>query len=363
MYNIKYENYKECLIEIDKKDYDNVVDNKTIYEIKIVDSKGINKIKKIISLYKYIIIFVLLSFSAIYFLSHLIFDIDIITNDKRMKNDILLFLKSNGISKYHFKKNYRDIQKIKDRLLNNYKNKIDWIEIENIGSKYIVRFEPRISNETENKENYQNIIAKKDAVIYSIDVSAGEIKKKKFDYVKKGDVIVSGYIYLNEEIKDTKSSTGKVYGEVWYKVTVKELLNKKITNKTGNSKSFLNITFLNKEINLLNFEKYKNSISKKKMLVKNNLLPISLNIKKEEELNIKVINKTVKEATKNAIKSAKEKIKNNLKDGEYIKDYKVLNRKKNKNDVEVEIFFSVIENITEYQQIQKYEKENEKINE
>ena len=45
-----------------------------------------------------------------------------------------------------------------------------------------------------------------------MDVSSGQIVKNVNSYVKKGEVIVSGYITLNDSIKNNVSSNGIIYG-------------------------------------------------------------------------------------------------------------------------------------------------------
>ena len=159
-----------------------------------------------------------------------------------------LQLKNNGINLYKFKKSYIEINKIKKNILSKYINEIEWIEIENIGTKYIIRYEPRIINEKKDNNTLRNIIAKKSAVIKDMYISSGEVVKSKNTYVKKGDVIVSGYISLNDNIKDTISSEGKVYGECWYNVTVTYPYRYYEEIVTGNSKKIFVIKFLNKEI-------------------------------------------------------------------------------------------------------------------
>ena len=356
---IEYINLKEVKIEIYKKDYDKVLENKTIYEVEIEGYDGIIKAKKILLGYKFILFFIFFCFFIIYFLSNLIFRIDIISNDEKMKEKLKEELKNSGISLYHFKKNYQTLEKIKSDILDKYKNEIDWIEIETEGSRYIVRFEPRIITNLDKNIKYQNIVAKKNALIYSLDVSSGQIIKNRFDYVKKGDVIVSGYIYLNEEIKNTVKATGKVYGEVWYRVTVKETLNKVVKNKTGNSKNTFIFKFLNKDYQMFNFNKYKNYKKKNIFVLKNKLLPISFGFEKQEQLDVKVENKTYKEALDNAIKSAKSKLMKGFDENEFIKDYKILNRTTKKDCLEVEMFFSVVEDISEYKEIEEYKLEEE----
>ena len=83
--NINYINKNAVKIEVYKKDYEKIIKNKTIYDINIISYLGLTKIKKDIVNYKYILVFITISFMTIYFLSNLIFQIDIITNDNKMK--------------------------------------------------------------------------------------------------------------------------------------------------------------------------------------------------------------------------------------------------------------------------------------
>ena len=127
----------EVIITILYDDYEVLLSNKTIYEVEIVSYLGLIKTKKVIKVYKYILIFILSSFLIIYLLSNLIFRVDIITNDNKMKDKLNKYLITRGISKYHLKKNYNELKSIKEDILAKYKDEIDWIEIESIGSKYI----------------------------------------------------------------------------------------------------------------------------------------------------------------------------------------------------------------------------------
>lgn len=360
---IDYTSIKEARIEIYKYDYDKVIENKTIYEVEIEAYDGMIKARKILLGYKYILTFIIISLLIIYFLSNLIFRIDIITNDETMKAKIQEYLKENGVSLYHVKKNYSDIQKIKEGILNKYKNEIDWIEIEAYGSKYIVRYEPRVKTEIAKDNKYQNIVASHNAIIYSMDVSNGQIIRNRFDYVKKGDVIVSGYIYLNDQIKNTVKAIGTVYGETWYKVKVNYPINYENKTKTGKSKNVVTITFLNNEIQLFNFDKYKNYDKQSKVLFKNNILPISINYQKQEEIKLEKENNSYKEAVNKAVEYAKEDLSKNFDENSYIKDYKILSEQQLDNFVSVELFVSVIEIISEYQEIDKFEDSQEPINE
>lgn len=356
--NINYINKNAVKIEVYKKDYEKIIKNKTIYDINIISYLGLTKIKKDIVNYKYILFFITISFMTIYFLSNLIFQIDIITNDNKMKKKINDYLYQNDIRMFHFKKSYQKLKKIKEGILHKYKNEIDWIEIESVGSKYIIRFEPRLESHLKKEVKYQSIIAKKNAIIYKMNVKNGQIVKNRFDYVKKGDVIVSGYIYLNDKITNTVEAMGDIYGETWYKVKCRYPLKYKNIIKTNKSKKVFTINFLNKEIELFNFNKYKNYEKKNNTLLKNYLLPIAINYQTQHEVILDYENNSYDEALKKAIKTAFDKISKKFTKDEYIKNVKILKTSKEKNYVNLELFISTFEIISSPRKIDYYEPNN-----
>lgn len=356
--NINYINKNAVKIEVYKKDYEKIIKNKTIYDINIISYLGLTKIKKDIVNYKYILFFITISFMTIYFLSNLIFQIDIITNDNKMKKKINDYLYQNDIRMFHFKKSYQKLKKIKEGILHKYKNEIDWIEIESVGSKYIIRFEPRLESHLKKEVKYQSIIAKKNAIIYKMNVKNGQIVKNRFDYVKKGDVIVSGYIYLNDKITNTVEAMGDIYGETWYKVKCRYPLKYKNIIKTNKSKKVFTINFLNKEIELFNFNKYKNYEKKNNTLLKNYLLPIAINYQSQHEVILDYENNSYDEALKKAIKTALDKISKKFTKDEYIKNVKILKTSKEKNYVNLELFISTFEIISSPRKIDYYEPNN-----
>ncbi len=346
--NIKYKK-DYILITIYKDDYDNLLKLKTIYDIDIVEYKGLIKIKKSIINNYILLLFCIISITLIYILSNIIFSIDVITNDSKMKLLLISELKKYNIKKYSFKKNYKYKEFVKSKIINKYRDTIEWIEIENIGTKYIIKYEPRIKSNIENNNEARNIIAKKDAVITKIMVRDGEIIKSVNTYVKKGEVIVQGKIFLNESLKEIISATGTIYGEVWYKVSIKYPLKYYENIETGKKNNILSIVFLNKRYNINS--KYKTSNIKDNIIMKNNIFPIYISLSKEYEVNIIDESNNSKEAIDKAISKSIDKINSNLSSDEYIENYKVLSKNIYKDYVELDIFFTVIENITEYEKI------------
>ena len=355
IYNVSHD---EINIKIYKKDYDKIISLNTVYEINILNYSGMVKVKNDILNNKYMIILILISLIIMYTLTNMIFSITIMTNDSKMAKTLLNDLKEFGIDKYKFKKNYKKIEQIKKQILTMHKDSLEWIEIESSGTKYIIRYEPRIINDTDENKEFRHIIASKDAIIKNFDVSKGQIVKEINSYVKKGDIIVSGYIYLNENIKDTVSSTGKVYGETWYNVKITYPYKYHEEYTTSKTKRVLVIKFLNKKIELFNFNKFKNKKVEDKVIVKNNILPISFINEFQRESVVIDESYNEEELIDVMINYSKDKLQKNLNDDEYIKDYKILNKSKNTDTLTLNIFFTVIENITEYKTIDEYKEES-----
>lgn len=354
----EYINKEQAILTIYYKDYEKVNEIKTIYNIEKIDSSGIIKIKKKININKYLILGIILGYILLRFLSNIIFSVEIIYNDQEIRNFLKNELKQYGIKEKSIKKNYKQIETIKEEILNKYKDKIEWLEIETKGTKYIVRVELRKINEKEEQLENRNIVAKKDAIIKEIKATSGQIVKEINNYVKKGDIIISGDIYAEDLLKDTKIAEGTVFGETWYEISVTYPFAYSETKETNNKKTVYTLKLFNKNIELFNFKPYKNKKIEETILLKNNVFPISLvrQIQTEQEVIDQIL--TTDEALNKALEKAYEKINSNLKEGEYIINYKILNTNIKESELELNIFFSVYENITDYQTIVK-----EKLNE
>ena len=347
LYRIEHLKYNEVNITLNKNDYNKIKKLKTSYEIKIIKLYGINKIEYNFKKYKYLLYALLISFLFIIFLSNIIFKVEVIHSDKKVRELIIEELQNNDIKPLSFTKNYAYIQKVKNSILKKHKDKIEWLEIERQGTKYIVKVENRKMNPEKENITPRNIVAKKDALILSIEATSGEIIKKEGSYVHKGDVLISGNIYLNEKLKDQKMAKGKVYGEVWYTVEVEyplKYFEKKVLAKEKNIYYFQFNTF---KFNLNHIKNYNVKVKNEK-IIGHKILPISLN--KTTYKKVKYIKQTLtkKQALKKAISYAEEKMKSNLNENEYIIAIKELKVEENNSRIIVDVFFTICEDISEF---------------
>ena len=292
------------------------------------------------------------------FLSNIVFDIDIEHSKSEIRELILNDLKEFGIEKYHFKVSYDEKEKIIKKILKKETERIEWLEIDSVGTKYVVKVEERIKNEPIVDNKTQHIVAKKDAMILEIYAESGEIKVKKNDYVEKGDVLISGFITKDEEIKKKTKALGTVYGEVWYQVEINLPKVYKEIKYTNKKKRKVEVKFLNHNFLLFDINPYKTYDTEGVTLLSNRILPISINYSTIKETKETVKRYTGKVGEEAAINLAEEKLKKKLSVNDTIISKKILKKKEKDSKIIIDIFFKVKEDITDTENIDDINIEN-----
>ena len=345
--NLNIIKHNELNIIIDYKDYNLLSKYSKTYKITIIKKYGKLRLFDILKNNIVIILCLILSIIFLYYLSNITFSVDVIYNDHEMVNLIKKELAKYGIKKYKRKKSYNYLDKVKEKILDDNKDTLEWLEIEESGTKYIVRLVERKKETKQNEYQYQSIVASKDATITSIKAYSGEKVKQVNEYVKKGNVIISGILTKPDGTNIYTKAKGTVLGEVWYKVSVEYPLYYKEERVTGKNKSVISIYFLNKEIPIFPYKKYKQFKRQSKTLIENNIIPFKIAKEKLYEVIIKEDIYTNEEAIQKAIEEAKLKIKENNKNIMDIKNVQILNKENLNSKIKINLFVSVIEDITE----------------
>ena len=348
--SLKYQDSNQANIIIYKKDYEKILKIKSIYEITELDVFGLIKIKRKIKFSKHLIIITIFFFIIFLIFTNVIFKVEVIHSNKKIRNLLLKELKQEGIKKYSFKKSYKEISKIKEKILNKYPDDIEWLEIENSGTKYTVKVEEREIIKKEENNTPRNIIAKKDGVLKKVIAEKGDIVKDMNDYVKKGDLIVNGELIFNEKVTGKVKATGKAYAEVWYVTKTEYPFAAYIETETKNKKNIYAIKFLNHTFEL-SLNKFKTKKIKEEDIVKHPLIPIKIVKQKQTETKVTDILLTPEQAISKAKEKATNDIEKNLSKDEYIIRSKYLKSTVKESIVEVEMFFAVYEDITDYSEI------------
>ena len=331
---------KYIYLKINNEDFSKLKKRLITTNFCYVSDSGIYHLKNIITPLKILIIILFLL--LVNFFSQIIVSVKVIHSNKEIRELVKSTLDDYGIKPLSFRKDFEEIETIKKEVINTYKDKLEWLEIERIGMKYIVRIEERIINNINNEADYCHVIAKKSGIISSIVSTKGEIIVNKGAYVNEGDRLISGEINFNEENKNNVCAEGIVMAEVWYTTNIHLPIKYQESKRTGKMRYNL----------LLKTDKRKYKIFKSRL--KNydteeiKLFTIfNFTFYKLKEYETKITEKkyTLDKGLKQALILADDKIKKQLKSNEIIKTQKVLKKNINNSTIDVELFYAVIENI------------------
>ena len=343
---------KYVLIVVDEDGYAQIKKVKTSYKIEVVDSFGKAKIIDIIKKYRFFLIFLFVGILIIKLLSSIVFDIDIEHSKSDIREIVLNDLNEYGIAKYHFKVSYKKKEEIIRKILKKETERIEWLEIDSVGTKYVVKVEERVKNNTVKSTTPQNIIAKKDAMVLLIHAENGEVKAKKYQYVKKGDVLISGFISKDDKIVKKERAEGYVFGEVWYQVQIELPKVYKEELKTGKKKNRLELYFFDKNIFLFNLKRYKNYKISRHKLIENKIFPVGLSYSTIYETKKIEKDYSNNSGLKEVIDLAEERLLQKLGSKDEIISKNVLKKSDKNSKIVIDIFFKVKEDITDTENIE-----------
>ena len=349
--------YNELILIIDNKDYSSLKKYSKTYKITIIEKYGKLKLFDIIKKNIIILGSIIIAIFFLYFLSNIIFSIDIIHNNEEVKNKIEKELSKEGIQKYKFKKDYQYLNQVKEKILKSNQDTLEWLEIIEDGTKYIVKLVERKKEIKTEEYTYQSITAKKDAIITNIKATSGEKVKSINQYAKKDEVIISGIIQKPDESYIYTKAQGKIYGEVWYKVTTEYPFLYQEEKVTGKNKNVLTLYFLNKKIPLFPYKKYKQFKTKQNIILENNLIPIKIFKENLYEVIVKEEIYTEESAIQKAIELSKNKLLQSNASIIEIKNTEILKKQNQNSKIKLELFISVIEDITKIIEIKEENQE------
>ena len=203
---------------------------------------------------------VFLCFVLLYIMSLFIWDIGIQGEYTNTKENIIKYLKSEGVYSGALKKNI-DCQEIEEKIRKEYED-IGWVSAEIRGTRLLLKItETNLEEKGSKKEKPHHIIATKDGIITSIVTRKGTPKVKIGDIVKKGDIIVSGVLDIildNTEIinKEIVASDADIRMKTIYQYKDSLPLNYIKKEYTGNIKKGYGIGTSNRKIILYKPLKY-----------------------------------------------------------------------------------------------------------
>ena len=354
---VKLLSQKEVRLILGEKELKKLLKLKTVNKIEVIKSYGKLRIKQLFFQNRLLLFTLVGGYFFLLILARLIFSIDIIHDNKEIRKLINEELKSNNLEKFKFKPSYKKLDKIKKGILNNHRDKIEWLEIIEVGTKYIIRVEERKIIKSKEEVIFQDIIAAKEGIIIKIEADKGMIVKKNNDYVKKGDIIISGKITNNDNLANMVKANGKVLAEVWYNVRVELPLVRKEIKETNNIKDVYQFQILSFKLPLFDFNPFKDKKVTSKVIASHPLLPIKLIKAHQQELYITDYLYTESEALIKATDIAIKKMTDKLKRDDYLISYQLLKYYLEDKKIFLDVFFKVGENIGIPQTLSFFESE------
>lgn len=351
VYEVKYEN-KIIYLKIDVNDWEKIDKYLVSYRFKIVSFTGLKKVIDTFKREKIYVIALIIGLMLLFVCKNLIVEVNVIHENKEIREIIADELKEYGIKILRFKKSYKELNKIREKILDKYPDRLDWMEFDVNGMVVNVRVEERIITDTSKDDKVCDLVATKDGVVNDIVVLDGEAKVMINDYVRKGDLLVSGTIKHNEEAKRYTCARGEVYATTWYTAQVSMPFEYEELEKTGKKK--YNLVWENdgnkKEILRSRFENYESEL-------KNifHIFDFYLYLDKEYEVRKTVKKYSEEEVLEAGINKALDSIKKKLGKNDEIIDKKVLKKVKNDSTMDIDVFIIVKELISTEKEIKDFE--------
>ena len=342
--------------------YDDYLYIRRRYKCHIVKYYGKKNIVNIYENNKYVLLSLIISFMLLFLLCNTIFDIKINSDNKDIINIINNSLSDNGSGVYKRKVPCDKLNSIKNKILEDNKDTLEWIEIREKGCIYYIDVTPRVkSNNNVDNALPSDIVAEKDGVIKHIVVHRGSKVIDNGDYVKKGDILISGNIIKNENVIDKVHSEGIIYAETWKTVNI-SIPFKRIDYVYKKTINHYYLDIFGHKFTISGKYDSDNTINKKSIVLDKPYLFFKLykEEKKIYDYNEVILNK--EEAYKEALNRSIDVINKKLSSDEYIISKKVLKKEVKRSKINLEVFFKVYEKIGVTSEIQDIGEENGEYN-
>lgn len=350
LWNLKRKKSSFLYANIGMRDFKKIkkIAKTTKCRVKIEAKKGMPFLMHRYKKRKLFVVFLIVLILFIIGISRFIWNIEVIGNQTIQTSEIIQSLNENGLKQGMLK------QKVDTKNIINsirlQRDDIAWIGIKLHGTNAIIEIveadkKPEIVDETD----YCNIVSQKEGIITKINAQNGTALVKEGDVIKKGTILIGGWLEGKYTGTRYVHSKGEVEAKVWYSKKEKMALNQVIEEKTGKEKTTYGIQINNLKINLPkgvpNFEKYDTINENKKLkLFSNFYFPIEFCKTTYQELEKKEITYTVEEAKKILTEKLQEELKTQVENTQNIVNTQV-NVKQEQEEIEVEVIYEVLEPI------------------
>ncbi|WP_017472610.1 sporulation protein YqfD [Amphibacillus jilinensis] len=362
-WSIKKISNTECLGDINLSDLKRVrqLRRKTRYKLSFVSKKGLPFLFSQLQKMKILVLSFWVAFLIFIYLSQSIWMINIDGIPVETEKQLRQSLDEYGVKKGRLKLFIEDSSAIQQRLLADYPNLL-WVGIKQDGIIYKLDVVPKRQVDEEELINREHLYAKKDGVISEMFVAKGRPLVEINDYVKKGQLLVTGELNQkdekDEDEKDEKDEGSKelstveaeIYATTWYESKLNIPLVGQYQTETGNQSKKYSLQigrfqlpfwgFWSNDFDLQQVETtlYKPSIGSWQ-------LPIAFSVDQHREMLNTEVNRTEEEAIEVGMVQARENLLNELGASAEIINEKILHQSIENGKVNLHVYFTVKEDI------------------
>ncbi|WP_117169187.1 sporulation protein YqfD [Paraliobacillus sediminis] len=341
---------------------------KTRYKVQFIKKTGLPFTWKKLKNRKALLFGLILSILFVFFLSNMVWKIEIEGVRPEIEKQIRTSLRSNGVYPGVLKFSVDSPSKLQRLVLDNNPELL-WVGVKEKGTTYTLEGVEKTTVSEQEVKSPSNIVANKNGVIVDMYVSKGKPLVKINDFVEKGDILVAGDLTTLDAVDEEKegeesdkegkyriAAEAEVYANTWYESTITvpmdvtyQSITGEVNNKYylgGNNKKLPIWGFFQKEYQNSQVEEQQNSIYFFQWE-----LPIYLYKKEVYQVEEVVEKRSVKQARELGIRQAKIDLQETVGQAAEITTEKILHEASENGKVKLELYFTVKENIAKIQDL------------
>ncbi|WP_176759228.1 sporulation protein YqfD [Pelagirhabdus alkalitolerans] len=335
---------------------------KTKLKLTFIDKKGFHFFKNSLIKKSSLVVVCVLAFLFFLYLTQAIWLIEIESDQDQLNYHIKQHLKDHGIKEGVLSWWIDSPSTVQSRLLDAFPE-ILWVGIKQSGITYQLEVIPKqIEKEIEDDKPF-NLYAQKDGVIKRAHVRKGRLVVGQHEYVKKGQLLVTGQLNPNAEENDEENEDevenekltwvevdAEIIAETWYRSTVEVPLSVKQDLETGRVYQKHNVKMYNINIPLwgLNndpFDDYHIEKKETRWRLGPIKLPVVFSSSRYKETIQHDEERSVEEAVEIGVRQARESLKHQIDPSSSILNEKILHQQVDDGKVKLHIYFTVEEDI------------------
>jgi similar to stage IV sporulation protein len=293
-------------------------------------------------------------FILLFLLSNMVWNINVTGANPKTEYELRKAAQELGVTKGKMILLLPSVREIQRELTEKMEN-VTWIGVTRRGTSYHFEVVEKEIPKERPITGPRHLVATKEAVIHAVFVEKGQPVISVNDYVRKGSLLVSGYIGKEKNSK-LVSAKGEILGEVWYETKVQVPLDTIFHTYTGKYRNKHALSLFGFEIPVFgfadgNFKEKTVTINETPFYLAKWKTPFSYIKKEIRETDVVKRSRSKKEAIQAGRRMAIKELQKKIPEGAKIKGEKVWHQNVSNGKVNLTMLYQVIENIASEQPI------------